>query len=81
MTTAPFEPRPGDATPGEPGSGPGTDLGAGGPADDAGTQDGSLVPPGYPEEVDPAEGPLAGRDTAPLGDLQDPGAEGTSAQG
>ena len=79
MTTAPLEPRPGDATPGEPGSGTSTDLGAGGPADDAGTQDGPLGPSGYPEEVDPAEGPLAGRDRAALGDLHEPGAEGTPA--
>jgi hypothetical protein len=32
------------------------------------------VPEGYPEEVDPSEGPLAGRDPELLGDLHHPGA-------
>jgi hypothetical protein len=52
---------------------PAADAGVGGPADDAGDGDGPLTPPGYPEEVDPAQGPLAGRAGTSLGDLRNPG--------
>ena len=53
---------------------PAADAGVGGPADDPGDGGGDRTPPGYPEEVDPAEGPLAGRTGGSLGDLRDPGA-------
>jgi hypothetical protein len=53
---------------------PGGDLGVGGPADQAGPADEARTPPGYPEEVDPSKGPLAGRDDSALGDLEQPGA-------
>ena len=70
-------------TPVEPGTGadsaveqvPAGDLGAGGPADDPGSGEGPRTPPGYPEEVDPAQGPLADRAAENLGDLEDPGAQ------
>ncbi|GAA4969810.1 hypothetical protein [Kineococcus glutinatus] len=76
MTTAPFEHRPGARVPaagttaGEDTTA--ADAGVGGPAEDAGEF--PQQPPGYPEEVDPAEGPLAGREPGLLGDLRDPGA-------
>ncbi|PPK92057.1 hypothetical protein CLV92_11720 [Kineococcus xinjiangensis] len=47
-----------------------TDLGAGGPAEDAGddaTTGGTHTPPGYAEEVDPAQGPLVHREGAAPG--------------
>ena len=51
----------------------GGDLGVGGPAEEAG--DGPTQPQGYPEEVDPAQGPVAGgAGGADRGDLEDPGA-------
>ena len=53
---------------------PAGDLGVGGPADDPGSGDGPTTPPGYAEEVDPAEGPVAGRGAGQLGDLNNPGA-------
>ncbi|GAB7193358.1 hypothetical protein NUM3379_40680 [Kineococcus sp. NUM-3379] len=55
MTSAPIEPAP------AAGGGqdlPETDLGAHGPAEDTGA--GPTQPPGYPEAVDPAEGPVPG---------------------
>ncbi len=73
MTTSPLgAERDLDADPSDV---PAGDLGAGGPADDPGDGDGPTTPPGYPDEVDPAEGPLAGRDVSPLGDLDRPGAD------
>jgi len=53
---------------------PAGDLGAGGPADDRGDGEAPASPPGYPDEVDPAEGPLGPRRDGHLGDLEDPGA-------
>jgi hypothetical protein len=53
----------------------GGDLGVGGPAEETGAGDGSTQPEGYPEEVDPAQGPVAGgAGDAARGDLEEPGA-------
>ena len=54
---------------------PGGDRGVGGPADQAGPAGEASSPPGYPEGVDPAEGPLAGREDSALGDLGHPGVD------
>ena len=72
MTSAPMEPElnPRSAEDDVPAG----DLGVGGPADDAG--DGgeqAFTRPGYAEEVDPAEGPVAEHGTGRRGDLDDPG--------
>ncbi|NAZ83601.1 hypothetical protein GTR02_17450 [Kineococcus sp. R8] len=50
----------------------GADLGVGSPAEDVGDGDGPATPPGYPDEVDPAEGPVGSGDR--VGSLDDPGA-------
>ncbi|WP_432560839.1 hypothetical protein [Kineococcus sp. SYSU DK003] len=50
------------------------DAASHGPAQTSGTPGTPQVPEGYPEQVDPAEGPLAGRDPHLLGDLAHPGA-------
>ncbi|NAZ87904.1 hypothetical protein [Kineococcus indalonis] len=75
MTSAPLEPR---ATPSArtDASDVAGDAAAAGPAQTTGEPGTAQTPPGYPEpdEVDPAEGPLAGRDPALLGDLAHPGA-------
>jgi len=53
----------------------GGDLGAGGPAEEVGAGDGPTQPEGYPEQVDPTQGPVAGgAGGADRGDLEDPGA-------
>ena len=70
MTSAP----PGDGmTTGTP---PGAEPGVGEPAQETGdaASGAARQPEGHPEEVDPAQGPLAGRAGAALGDLEDPGA-------
>ena len=54
MTSAPIEPAPGADGPGTPP----TDLGVGGPAEDTGPEGAPTQPPGYPESVDAAEGPV-----------------------
>lgn len=76
MTSEPIEPNPAHGT-SETGT-PAADLGVGGPADDAGDAGQERTPPGYPDDVDPTEGPVTGRGDSGLGDLEDPGA---SAQG
>jgi hypothetical protein len=53
---------------------PAGDLGVGGPAEDTGDGQGAQTPPGYPEEVDPTQGPIAARRGGQLGDLKNPGA-------
>ena len=53
---------------------PAGDLGAGGPAEETG-EGGNAQPPGYADEVDPSQGPLAARPNGHLGDLDDPGAD------
>jgi hypothetical protein len=59
MTTEPIEP---GGSP-DPAAGiPAGDLGVGGPADESGDDGQPQTPPGYPEAVDPTEGPLVGRD-------------------
>lgn len=77
MTAAPFQPNIGQPNVG-PIEGaadvPAGDLGVGGPADDPGETGVAPAPPGLPAEVDPAEGPLAGREDSALGDLRNPGA-------
>jgi hypothetical protein len=76
MTSQPIEPRPGAGPDADaPAGAPGGDLGVGGPADQAGPADEAQTPPGYPERVDPSEGPLAGREDTALGDLGQPGAD------
>ena len=72
MTSAPFE--PGLSGRDDETDVPAGDLGAGGPAEDAGSEGGPLTPPQYPEQVDPAEGPVGDRAARRLGDLIDPGA-------
>ncbi len=70
MTSAPDEDGGTTGTP--PGAEPGVGLPAQETADDpgpAGTQ-----PAGYPEQVDPAQGPVVGAAGARTGDLEDPGA-------
>lgn len=72
VTTSPLEPAAGpDGTPADV---PAGDPGAGSPAGQA--SEGTPVPPGYPSEVDPAQGPAAGREGSALGDLRRPGAAG-----
>jgi len=60
------------------GTDPGTvggDLGVGGPAEERGADPGPTQPQGYPEAVDPAQGPVAGgAGGGDRGDLEDPGA-------
>jgi hypothetical protein len=72
MTSGPLE--PGRAAEASADDAPAGDLGIGGPADTAGPAGETGTPSGYPEEVDPTEGPLAGRTESGLGDLRDPGA-------
>jgi hypothetical protein len=72
MTSEPLESRP--AAESSADDVPAGDLGVGGPADTTGPAGEPGTPSGYPEEVDPAEGPLAGRTEQGLGDLRDPGA-------
>ena len=70
MTTAPVEPGPGGSGLDE-GTGenaaegvPAGDPGVVGPAEDTGgdgDENRSTTPPGYPDEVDPARGPVADR--------------------
>jgi hypothetical protein len=71
MTSEPVEPAP--AAGAQARDVPAGDLGVGGPADRPGPDDEATTPPEYPESVDPAEGPLAGRDSSGLGDLRSPG--------
>lgn len=73
MTTQPLEPRPGPGLPAE--DAPAADPGVGDPADTTGPAGEPDTPPEYPDAVDPAEGPLAGRGGSDLGDLRDPGAQ------
>jgi hypothetical protein len=76
MTSQPIEPQPGAGSDVDAPAGAwGGDLGVGGPAEQVGPPDEAQTPPGYPEEVDPSEGPLAGRDGSALGDLGRPGAD------
>ena len=72
MSSSPLEPTGSGADDEDLSAG---DLGVGGPADDPGSGDGQTTPPGYAEEVDPTEGPVAGRGAGPLGDLTNPGAD------
>lgn len=72
MTTGPFEPRPATGPADETAA---ADPGVGDPADATGPDGAPRTPPEYPDEVDAAEGPLAGRDGGGLGDLRDPGAQ------
>jgi hypothetical protein len=67
MTSAPYEDRD---------TGRGADPGFGEPAQDTGdgVDAAPSQPDGYPEEVDPAQGPVTGRAGASTGDLEDPGA-------
>ncbi len=69
MTSAPYADGPGQGESDLPGG----DLGVGGPAEETGDPgDGPTQPEGYPEQVDPAQGPVTGSDR--IGDLLDPGA-------
>ena len=58
------------------GTPPGAEPGPGEPAQETGDDTGGArrQPEGYPEEVDPAEGPVSGRGRTARGDLEDPGA-------
>ena len=71
MTSTPIEPGAGSDDGGTPAGG---DLGVGGPAESTGDAGTAQTPPGYPEEVDPREGPVPGAGDD-RGDLTDPGAE------
>ncbi|WP_432571272.1 hypothetical protein [Kineococcus sp. SYSU DK005] len=75
MTSAPLEPRPQQSARPDASDVAG-DAAANGPAQTTGEPGTAQTPPGYPEpeEGDAAEGPLAGRDPALLGDLAHPGA-------
>jgi hypothetical protein len=72
MTTEPLEPR---AVPDPTADSPAADPGVGDPADATGPDGAPGTPPEYPDEVDAADGPLAGRSGGGLGDLRDPGAK------
>lgn len=74
MTTVPMEPSqgPGSEPGAEAASSPAADAGVGGPADETGPAGELQTPPEYPDEVDPAAGPV-GAGGGGLGDLQDPG--------
>lgn len=73
MTSAPAD-QPDRARPGSPGDTPAADLGVAGPAEETGDPTEAGTPPGYPEEVDPALGPVGGVVGRATGDLRDPGA-------
>ena len=76
MTSSPIEPhRSDDPDADARAEVTGGDRGVRGPADQAGPAEEASSPPGYPEGVDPAEGPLAGRDDSALGDLERPGVD------
>ena len=71
MTSEPLEPNPARGTDG--GEVPAGDLGVDGPADDTGDPGQEPTPPGYPDDVDASQGPVADRGDSVLGDLEEPG--------
>lgn len=66
MTSSPIEPHHSDDLDADTRAIPGGDRGVGGPADEAGATGEASSPPGYPEGVDPAEGPWPDGRTPPL---------------